>query len=173
VRRYGEADQAFVERKLRTNTLLAKRRTAVRLATLSHFDGPRAVDGPARWFHDRLRMRRLGAVCQVGYLRTARVLRTLSGLARLTLDTDLRAQPIGRPVFQPGAGAPVAGADTIVELKFSVAMPALFKLLVEEFRLEPMRVSKYRLAMDTVAPAVARASEQPDVLPRLLEARHA
>ena len=173
VRRYGEADQAFVERKLRTNALLVKRRTLVRLAALSRLEDPRVEDLPARWFHDRLRMRRLAAVCQVSYTRTARVLRTPYGTARLTLDTDLGAQSIVHPEYQPGHGVLVNGTHTIVEVKFAVAMPALFKLIVEEFRLEPVRVSKYRLAMDTIAPAVARRPEPSGVLPCALEAGHA
>jgi hypothetical protein len=174
IRRYGDADHAFVERKLRTSTMVVKRRTIVRVAALSRLDDPHGDQSAARWFHDRLRMRRLAAVCQVGYVRTARVLRTQYGDARLTLDTDLRAQTIRHPVYQPGHGTPVDGAQTIVELKFAVAMPALFKLLVEEFRLEPMRVSKYRLAMDAIAPAIARAAEPAGArLPCALEGGHA
>ena len=173
VRRYGDADQAFVERKLRTNAVLVKRRTMVCVSSLRSLADARVEDGPGRWFHDRLRMRRLAAVCQVSYARTARVLRTPHGVARLTLDTDLRAQSILHPEYQPGHGVPVNGTSTIVEVKFSVALPALFKLLVEEFRLEPMRVSKYRLAMDTIAPAIGRASAPIGVLPCSLEAGHA
>ena len=159
IRRYGDAEQAFVERKLRTSTLLAKRRTMVPVADLGHLEDTCARDWPARWFHDRLRSRRLAAVCQVGYLRTARVLSTPHGLARLTLDTDLRALPLQQPAYRPARGAFVDRAHTIVEMKYATTIPALFKRLVEEFRLEPMRVSKYRLAMETIRPATVRATD--------------
>lgn len=173
VRRYGDADQAFVERKLRTRSMLAKRRTRVTLADLGRLQEPRAGHWPGRWFHDRLRMRRLAAVCQVAYLRTARVLSTEYGTARLTLDTDLRAQPIHQPMYRQGRGALVGAAHTIVEMKFAVAVPAVFKRLVEEFQLEPLRVSKYRLSLETIAPASVSASNCSPAFARPLEVRHA
>jgi hypothetical protein len=40
----------------------------------------------------------------------------------------------------------VLPAHIILELKYRVEMPALFRHLVEEFALEPAPVSKYRLA---------------------------
>jgi hypothetical protein len=172
VRRYGEADQAFVERKLRTATMLAKRRTRVPLAELGRLKDTRVIDGPARWFHERLRTRGLAAVCQVAYLRTARVVSTHHSAARLTFDTDLRAQPIHEPVYRHGSGAPLDGAHTIVEMKYSRTMPAVFKRLVEEFRLEPMRLSKYRLSLETIAPSLVETSRDLVDVAVTLEASH-
>ena len=155
IRRYGDAAHAFVERKLRTGCVLAKRRTMVPLAELPRLQASSAGDWAGRWFADRVRMRRLSAACQVAYARTARTLATDYGLARLTLDTDLRVLPADRPLYQPGRGPLVAGVHIILEMKFAVAMPAAFKRLVEEFRLEPRPVSKYRLSMSTIT-SVAR-----------------
>jgi hypothetical protein len=160
IRRYGDADQAFVERKLRTSALLAKRRTMVPVADLGHLEDTCARDWPARWFHDRLRRRQLAAVCQVAYLRTARVLSTPHGVARLTFDTELGALPLQQAAYRQGRGALIDRAHTIVEMKYSVTIPALFKRLVEDFRLEPVRVSKYRLAMETIRPALARTPNE-------------
>jgi hypothetical protein len=172
IRRYGDADQAFVERKLRTSTLLAKRRTMVPVADLGHLENVCASDWPARWFHDRLRRRRLAAVCQVAYLRTARVLSTPHGVARLTLDTDLRALPLEQSAYRQGRGTFVARARTIVEMKYSRTIPAMFKQLVEDFRLEPARISKYRLAMETIRPGIARATNEGGDHAAALEASH-
>lgn len=44
IRRYGDADHAFVERKLRTGQVLAKRRTRVPLADLSNLQAPALAD---------------------------------------------------------------------------------------------------------------------------------
>jgi hypothetical protein len=56
----------------------------------------------------------------------------------------------------------VTGVDTILEMKFAVAMPAAFKRLVEEFRLEPRTVSKYRVSLSTIAPVARGVRRQPD-----------
>jgi hypothetical protein len=146
IRRY-EDGALFLERKLRTARHLSKRRTAVdahellRLAE-SHID-------PAwrgTWFHARLRARRLAPVSQIRYQRTARVGDTSVGVCRFTIDEDVRALPARAPVFAEGAGVPVCESQAIIELKYRIGMPAVFKQLVEAFALEPARVSKYRLA---------------------------
>ena len=46
----------------------------------------------------------------------------------------------------------------IMEMKFRGEMPGLFKRLVEEFALEPSRVSKYRLGIAATRPDVAATS---------------
>jgi hypothetical protein len=159
IRRYGDATHAFVERKMRTGQVLAKRRTRVPLADLSNLQSPTLADWSGRWFDERLRVRRLIPICQVSYLRTARILSTEYGLARLTLDTDLRVLAADRPDYQHGRGALVTGVQTILELKFAVAMPATFKHLVEAFRLQPLRVSKYRVSLATMAPTALTAHD--------------
>src|SRR4030095_15869475 len=68
IRRYGDAEIAFLERKLKTKGLLTKRRTIVPIREL-----PRLVDEPApwegRWFQRRLQLRELVPVCQISYER--------------------------------------------------------------------------------------------------------
>jgi hypothetical protein len=148
IRRYGRSEVAFLERKLKTRGLLAKRRSVVPLEDL-----PRLADAdPSRgwagyWFHRRLRARGLRPVCQIAYLRTARVARTPQGPIRLTLDENLRAQPASGLWFHDRAGALLSSDRVILELKFRGRAPVLFKYLVEEFALNPQPVSKYRLAV--------------------------
>ena len=148
VRRYGEAEFLFLERKMRTSALLAKRRTHIALDDLSLLDEPR-FDGAwaGEWFHRRLQARRLAPACQVSYLRTARVAATPDGPARLTLDEDLRALPASGLTFSAEAGAAVLDQHVILELKYRAATPTLFKHLIEEFRLDPQPISKYRMAL--------------------------
>lgn len=149
VRRYGVSDVAFLERKLRTRSLLSKRRSIVPLTELARLDAGliELGDWPGLWFATRLAARRLSPVCQVTYDRTARVTSTPYGLARLTVDAHLSARTAEGWAFQSPEYIPVLTDRHIVELKFLVAMPAIFKRLVETFGLEPMTVSKYRLSV--------------------------
>ena len=147
IRRYGEAAIVFLERKLRNSTLLTKRRTPVALEALRHLEV--AEDAPewsGRWFHQRLQARRLRPISRVSYDRMARVGETPYGPLRLTLDEALRAEPASGVAFGNGDGVPFLERGLVLELKFRVQMPALFKQLVEEFGLRPQTVSKYRLA---------------------------
>lgn len=149
IRRYGSAEVAFLERKLRTRGLLAKRRSFVPLEELNALTATTSRrDWTGRWFHRRLQARQLQPVCQVSYDRTARVTMTERGPIRLTLDTGLRAVTAEGFAFnESDAGHPVMQDQIILELKYRVAMPLLFQQLVEEFGLSPQSVSKYRLSV--------------------------
>ena len=147
VRRYGESEVAFVERKLKTRGLLSKRRAIVKLDELEHLAGAQPKRGWAGyWFHRRLLARSLEARCQISYHRTARVAMTKHGPIRLTLDEKLRALPAADLWFREHDGIRLLENQIILELKFRCEIPVLFKYLVEEFALNPQPVSKYRLA---------------------------
>jgi len=149
VRRYGSSDVVFLERKLRTQSLLSKRRSIIPIDELARLEDQASPEAPwnGEWFMGRLAARRLSPVCQVTYFRTARVTQTPYGLARLTVDTGLAARPISHWGYDAPVYEPALADQHIVELKYIVAMPAVFKRLVETFHLEPMTVSKYRLAV--------------------------
>ena len=69
------------------------------------------------------------------------------GLIRLTLDDDIRALDANGLVFDGDKeGIRLTEEQNIIELKYHCEMPVLFKLLVEEFALNPQPISKYRLA---------------------------
>ena len=85
---------------------------------------------PGLWFLQRASARRLRPVCQVDYLRTARVLATPDGPIRLTLDEALRAQPIQEPRFRNPAEAIRLTDRVILELKYRRDLPVLFRELV-------------------------------------------
>jgi hypothetical protein len=148
VRRYGDLEVVFLERKLRKPGLLVKRRTLGPIDVLSRLNDPHSVqDWPGEWFHRRLLVRRLRPVCQVSYHRTARGVLNGEGSARLTLDDDLRAASTESPVFREEAGAAIFGGRMILELKYRHHLPAIFKHLVETFALEAQPASKYRLSI--------------------------
>src|ERR1039457_5039632 len=61
IRRYGQSEVSFLERKLRTRNQLTKRRAGVELGALERLTwaGPQR-DWIGRWFHRRLLARTLG-----------------------------------------------------------------------------------------------------------------
>jgi hypothetical protein len=150
VRRYDGADVAFLERKLRNSRMLTKRRDCVPLGELSRLAG--AIDGnwPGNWLHRRLRLRGLSPVCQIAYERVALVSARDTGTIRLTVDHNIRTMVRRDVNFTSDDGRPVLPGRMVVELKFRAAMPAVFRQLVEEFKLTPHQVSKYRLAVATL-----------------------
>jgi hypothetical protein len=148
VRRYGEAEFVFLERKLRKPGVLVKRRTIVALDSIDRLSEPVSdPDWPGEWFHRRLLLRQIRPVCEISYARVARFARTAEGPARLTLDEDVRAVAACHPRFSGQVGTLVVPGQMILELKYRYRAPAIFKRLVEEFSLEPQRASKYRLGM--------------------------
>ncbi|GMV21844.1 MAG: hypothetical protein AMXMBFR57_17930 [Acidimicrobiia bacterium] len=163
VRWYGGTDIGFLERKMRTSTSLSKRRAPVPLGDVARLHAPiSSLHGwTGEWFAHRLAARRLEPVCQVAYDRMARVLPSPHGLARLTVDSGLRARPAHRFAFEQPDYASVLHTAEILELKFVIALPSAFKALLTTFSLEPMKVSKYRLSAETLGlvPDAARSQE--------------
>jgi hypothetical protein len=146
IRRYGWSGEAHLERKLRSNRLLVKRRTTIDLAGLDRLAGAASgADPRADWFRRRLIARGLRPTAQIAYCRMARIAEGAYGPIRLTLDDDIRAAAINGFAFRDDRGARVLDGGLVLELKYRFAMPAIFKHLVEEFALTARVVSKYRL----------------------------
>lgn len=169
VRRYNGDSLVFLERKTKTRTRVSKRRSLVPIEHLPLLE-ERVPDSlwPGFWFHRRLLGRNLQPVCQINYLRTARIGMTEGQPVRMTLDRDLRACAITSQCYDQGidaTGKPLGGAAWIMELKYRHALPALFKQLVTDLGPVPQRLSKYRLAITTLGLATRRES----VAPRIAE----
>jgi hypothetical protein len=147
IRRYGEADVVFLERKMRQPAVLAKRRTTVPLSALDRLAPVLDPAWTGHWFHRRIVARALRPICEVSYFRMARGIVRDGDPIRLTLDCDLRARPALGYAFGADGGVPLMAHDAILELKYRGAAPAIFKQLVEEFSLTPQAASKYRLGM--------------------------
>jgi VTC domain len=147
VRRYGQSDVVFLERKLRTSQFLSKRRSIAALDDLELLhDGGSDADWTGRWFQRRVRARELRPVCQVSYLRTARVAVSSTGPARLTIDDALHARVVEHVDFNGAVKTRVLEDAMVVEMKYRVAPPPVFKELARTFNLTPQPVSKYRLS---------------------------
>lgn len=148
IRRYEQSEVAFLERKLKTRSLLKKRRSIITLGQLARLTNGKPERGWAGfWFHRRLRSRQLKPMCEITYRRIARVAATPYGEARLTFDDNIRALRTNDLVFNGARDGELLSKNQIIlELKYHFTMPALFKQLVEEFALNPQPISKYRLA---------------------------
>jgi hypothetical protein len=170
IRRYGTSDLAFLERKLRTNGLLSKRRTAVAPADLHRVLSSPNPGEPYRWFTDRVAARRLSPICQVSYRRHALVGMGPYGSMRLTFDSEIKTQPNATTLFAPDGGIPVIADQAIIEMKFCLETPAVMKHLVEEFGLSPAPISKYRLSLSALTPAIAAATSAARTVDRGLAA---
>ena len=151
IRRYGLLDFIFLERKMRTDRLLAKRRTTVPLEDLQRV-GDQAADPswPGYWFQRRLLLRRLQPLVQISYDRTARLSIVDGDPVRFTMDTNLRVLPMPDRAFLPGTGFPLLEDRAIVEMKYRREMPAVLRRAVEDFKLTPSGVSKYRLGFNAL-----------------------
>lgn len=147
IRRYSQGDVIFLERKLRRPRLVAKRRTQMTVADLRQFDEAAAEDWAGAWFLRRLDARNLRPSCQVSYHRIARGVLDDGGPARLTLDDSIRAHRVDGVHFADDEGTAITERRLVLELKFREALPAVFKRLVSEFRLETQAASKYRFGM--------------------------
>jgi hypothetical protein len=148
IRRYGLSPVMFLERKFRTDKLLAKRRTLVPVNEFGYLEGDTAdPEWAGCWFHRRVLVRRLRPLVQLSYNRTARLGMSSTGPVRMTIDCDLRVLPLPDRAFIPGAGLPFLENQNVVELKYRVALPVVFKQLIADFRLEIQPVSKYRAGL--------------------------
>jgi hypothetical protein len=147
LRRYGEGQVVFAERKLRTASALAKWRTAVPLDGVSDLlDTGRNGHGAA-WFAQRVALRRLRPVCVIAYNRVARQLSDGSRMARLTVDSLISATSAASFPLPGGSETPLLSEYSIVEFKYEGFPPAPFKTLVERLMIMPRRISKYRCAV--------------------------
>ncbi len=152
VRRYNGDEVVFLERKTKTKTWVSKRRSTVGVDMLPLLkeSTPDSL-WPGFWFHRRLLGRQLLPVCQISYVRTARVGVAEGHPIRLTLDRELKASARSSHAFDDRAtSTPLIEQAWILELKYRHALPALFKQLITELAPAPQRISKYRLAVDTL-----------------------
>ena len=86
-----------------------------------------------------------------------------TGPVRLTLEEQIKVTPLDTIGFRNGeASTSLLQGQTIVELKYRVEVPPVFKLLIQEFALAPAKMSKYRLAageLGLVSPAPVREAQ--------------
>lgn len=146
VRRYGMDAAVFLERKLKREGRVRKRRSRLGLADLHALErGEGVKDEVGSWFWGRLKVRRLRPVVAMEYQRVARAVEVGASGLRVTLDRDLHAMRWGGYEHPGGVnGADLLGGGGILEIKFEGALPVLVKQALEELDLVPGAFSKYR-----------------------------
>jgi len=168
IREYLPAGILFLERKLKANGVVRKRRTTVAADELA-----RLVESPNKswsgfWYHRRLALRRLQPTCAISYLRFPFISGNRSDPLRLTLDQLVIATPSDGFRFPETNGhGEVLPEQAILELKYLGETPALFKSLADQFGLTPQPVSKYRLALPALglAKRIEPTKESPVQVP--------
>lgn len=157
LRRYGDLDRVFLERKSKRGDRVRKRRADVPLADVVRLETPDADavwDG--QWFHRRVLQRQLAPVLAVMYDRTAYFGAGEHGPIRLTFDRAVRGTiASGWQVAPFTDGEPVLSDTVIGEFKFRGPMPTLFKRVIESHQLLPGSASKYRLCAAALELAVS------------------
>jgi len=145
VRRYGESNVVFLERKLRTEQV-SKRRSVVDIADVGKLEDIELHKGwSGHWFHRRISHRGLHPVCQISYLRSALVAPSENGPIRLTVDSDITGVLNDRFQFTSQKDGVLLTKDyRVIELKFLREVPPLFSTLLNEFSLQRSTHSKYR-----------------------------
>lgn len=145
VRRYGDANWVYVEKKAKKSGQVSKERSLVSLPELAGL----AVGDPARpgeWFADVANLRGLAPSALVSYERFAFLGSTVDGPIRLTLDQNLSfARASNWSLTADGTPIPFLVGHALLELKYQTALPKPFKDLVAEMLLKPRPASKYRL----------------------------
>ncbi len=146
IRRYNDADVVFLERKMKREGIVRKRRVAVALGEIDHLRVEANGAGwSGAWFHHRLSVRRLQPAVSMCYERVARYGDEGGERFRMTLDRDLRAtRPLGIAVPHLVESGDLFQGGGLVEVKFGTVLPAMLRELVESGALASTTFSKYR-----------------------------
>lgn len=146
MRCYGDGPVAFLERKVRRQDRVRKRRCAVPRTELPLLSVPLTDAGWAgAWFHGQLWRRGLAPVCRIAYDRVARIGGSADDPLRLTFDRNIRGVMSNAWDCDPVTGGVEVLTDRVLcEFKFLHHLPALFRQLMEAMQLQPVQVSKYR-----------------------------
>ncbi len=149
IRRYGDAADLFLERKLKREGVVRKRRVSVSTADLDRLvTVANGLTWGGAWFHHRLCLRGLRPVILMNYWRVARQGLEAPGRFRVTLDRELRAVPADR-FRAPGGidGGDLLQGSGVLEVKFASEVPAVVRRFLEETGLVSGPLSKYRLGV--------------------------
>jgi hypothetical protein len=149
LRRYGEEDGVYLERKTKSGDRVSKRRTLIsgqELVKLAEITAD--PSWPGTWYQLSLLAKDLRPRCLLSYERVAHVGMSVEGPMRLTLDRNIHCALTDAHAFDRAqTGIPLLAEQTVLELKFRSTLPVLFKGLIQRMGLNPSGVSKYRLGI--------------------------
>lgn len=146
VRRYGDSESIFLERKSRRGDRVRKRRSSALTGDLARLaDDAADDDWSGAWFQHWVDRRGLRPACRLTYRRTAFVGWGPTGTIRLTLDRQIRGALSSDWNLDPVAdGVELLAGQVVCEFKFRQTLPLPLKRLQSELRLTTASVSKYR-----------------------------
>lgn len=145
VRRYGNSEVVYLERKRSRDGRVRKRRVEARVSDLGEIAAGRAGDVSHGWFVREVLVQGLAPVCRVRYLRRALFGVSAEGPMRVTFDRNIRGSLA--PGWTMDYEAPerrLLDGVVICEFKFHESMPGPMKRVIEELKLQATGVSKYR-----------------------------
>lgn len=163
VRRYGEAGHVFLERKAKNGDRVRKKRVQVDADELNLLtDLMSDPNWAGAWFHQKIVKRSLRPTVRVAYERTAFMGTAGEMPVRLTLDRNLVGSPADSWDLLPLLGGqPLLDGAVLLELKYHVMMPELFRGLLPKLPAQPARVSKYRRCVHLCGLAEPRVAPSP------------
>lgn len=149
IRRYGSSSSVYCERKSKREGQVRKRRAAIPLDELPELTPAAPADWAGAWFARQLAKRNLLPVCRVSYQRLALVGSSPDGPMRVTFDRAAVGCPTSSLLpDRVETGCPLLSDEVITEFKFLGAMPAPFKTAIEDLRLTPRSISKFRRCVE-------------------------
>lgn len=157
LRRYGDADKIYLERKSKRGERVRKRRSTLELGQLGVLaSGDGALDEDQTWYRRQLMRHRVRPVCLIEYRRSAFIAPGSEGPLRLTFDRSISGSLHSDwSLERCGVALPLLADRVVCEFKFRGAMPLLFKSVVQEMQLVPGGVSKYRHCIEASGLAAA------------------
>ena len=146
VRRYGDAAHVFLERKTKNGDQVRKKRVQIAADELTHLTEARILpDWAGTWFHQRVLKRDLRPTVRVSYERTAFVKQIGDTTVRMTLDRNLLGATTNEWTVAPlREGQPLLEGAALLEMKYHITLPDLFRDLLPQLPPQPARMSKYR-----------------------------
>lgn len=150
LRRYGNADCIYLERKSKQGLEVRKRRIAIGMEELSRLaDRQRSRDWAGQWFQTHLLRSGLKPICIVHYHRAAYVAAGDCGALRITLDRDITGNVMHAwSLQQPAEMQCVLSPQVVCEMKYRGALPTQFKHVIADLQLIPVGVSKFRHVLE-------------------------
>jgi len=149
IRRYGSALSVFLEQKSKSQQRVRKRRTSIHENELESLSAVESNEWSGAWFAKKLAKRGLSPVCRISYQRLALIGTSTDGPIRVTFDRSANGEAANGHVPHPVAnGKSLLNDEVIAEFKFLGAMPTIFKTVIEDLRLAPRPVSKYRRCVE-------------------------
>ncbi len=155
IRRYGDENVLWLERKRRKGTLVTKRRASCPMEKLDGvLKGTVTLGGFADTFVEEVKKQRYSPRLLVTYPRSAWV---AEGGARLTLDHGVQARKATKeqPFSETGQVVSVS-SDVILELKYDKTPPSVFTELLTLLGQEGGSFSKYRRGIEAVGMVMTR-----------------